>query len=114
MIWGYHYFWKHPYGKLGQVYVYPGSRPASIFSKKWLFLLDDDKPLFKNNGASGNQPIKNGGWTSRIYKYIHKLHIIYIFILTYVYIYMVRSVCVYLDLLWRELEKVKTVFQMIV
>ena len=36
-------------------YIYPGSQ-----------LLEDDKPYYKR-WWFGNQPITNGGWTSRVY-----------------------------------------------
>ena len=43
-------------------YVYPGSQPPFM---KWWFLLYDDKPYYKEWWFA-NQPIKNGGWTSRV------------------------------------------------
>ena len=49
------------------LYIYPGSQPPF---KKWWFLLEDDKPLVKS-WWFGNQPIKNGGWTSRVYIFIY-------------------------------------------
>ena len=47
---------------------YPGSQPPF---KKWWFLLEDDKPYYKK-WWFGNQPIKNGGWTSRGYLKSHE------------------------------------------
>ena len=53
------------------IYVYPGCQPLS---KQWWFVSDDDKPSLERWWFI-QQHLKRGGWTSRVYIFLHIYHL---------------------------------------
>ena len=67
VFWWYHHLRKHPFiyiynPQRKAIYIYPGSLPSKNCRSFWMMMNLYQKQMVK----LGNQPIKNGGWTSRV------------------------------------------------